>query len=106
MEILELDYPSDRPLDGISMVDALQGSNTSRSEPIGFIYRSKVSWVTDRFKLIGDTSLEHMELYDLINDRAEEENLIEEMPKLAEQLKSELRDWLLSVDRSAEGKDY
>lgn len=106
LEILELDYPSDRPLDGISILDALHGNVKHRNEPMGFIYRSKVSWVTDRFKLIGDTSMERMELYDLINDRAEEENLIEELPELAEQLKTELSDWLQSVDMSAVGQDY
>ena len=106
LEILELDYPSDRPLDGISIVDVLHGSDTNRSKPIGFIYRSKVSWVTHRYKLIGDTSLESLELYDLVHDKAEAEDLMEEFPKLADQLKSELSAWLLSVENSKQEQDY
>lgn len=106
LDILDLEYPSERPVDGISILDALRGSKKSRTKPIGFICRSNISWVTHQYKLIGKESQENFELYDLINDKSEKENIIEEFPELAEQLKKELAAWLQSVENSKQGLDY
>jgi arylsulfatase A-like enzyme len=106
LDILDMEYPSERPLDGISILDALRGSTNERTEAIGFICSPKISRVTDQYKLIGDTSLENFELYDLHNDPSEQKNIIAAYPALAEQMKMELLEWLKSVENSKRGMDY
>ena len=69
LDILELEYPDNRPVDGISILMALKGEKKKRVKPIGFICKPKISWVTDQYKLIGDYNRENFELYDLLNDR-------------------------------------
>ncbi|WP_282162547.1 sulfatase family protein [Ulvibacterium marinum] len=106
LDILDIPFPDDRALDGISVLKVLEGKADKRSNPIGFIYGSQISWVTDQYKLIGDESLENLELYDLIRDPSEKENVIQEYPKIAEQLKADLSAWLNSVENSKQGMDY
>ena len=106
LDILDMDYPDDRPLDGISMLDALTAGKKERNRAVGFIYRQRVSWVTDSYKLIGDTEMKKLELYDLINDKSEKKNIIKDYPELAETLNADLTAWLLSVEDSKKGMDY
>jgi arylsulfatase A-like enzyme len=106
LDILEIEYPDDRPIDGISILDALKGSEKERTLPIGFICRPQISWVTDQYKLIGQEKGGAFELYDLINDPSEKENIIEKHPEIAEKLKADLLIWLNSVDKSKIGMDY
>ena len=106
LDILDIKYPDDRPLDGTSILEALTDGKKERNKAIGFIYRQRVSWVTDSYKLIGDADLENPELYDLIQDRSETENIIGDYPELAGELEADLREWLHSVESSKEGRDY
>ena len=106
LDVLDMDYPDDRPLDGTSMLDALTAGSVERNKAIGFIYRNQVSWVTESHKLIGDAELKKLELYDLINDKSEKKDIIQEYPELAETLKADLTAWLFSVENSKEGMDY
>ncbi len=106
LDMLGLDYPDARPIDGISVLNSLKGNKENRTKPIGFIFNSKVSWVTHQYKLIGDENLENFELYDLLNDKSEKENIIETFPAVAKQLKADLLEWLNSVENSKNGMDY
>ncbi len=106
LEILDIDYPDNRPIDGISLMNALKGRVKERKKPIGFICKPNISWVTHQYKLIGDENGENFELYNLISDPSEDENIIENHPEVADQLKAELYDWLRSVENSKKGKDY
>jgi arylsulfatase A-like enzyme len=106
LDILDMDYPDDRPLDGTSLLSALTAGQNERNKPIGFIFRQQVSWVTDHHKLIGDAELKDFELYDLINDKSEKEDIIKVNPELAEKLTEDLTEWLHSVESSKEGMDY
>ena len=106
LEILDIDYPDNRPIDGISLIDALKGRVKERKKPIGFICKPNISWVTHQYKLIGDENGENFELYNLITDPSEEENIIGNHPLVADQLKAELYDWLQSVENSKKGMDY
>jgi len=63
----------------------------------------------NRYKLVvdGEGGTESVsELFDLRNDQAEERNLIEIEPKIAEGLQQELRSWQESVLDSLTGADY
>ena len=106
LDILDLEYPDDRILDGISILGALKGIEDERQVPMGFIYSPKISWVTQRYKLIGEENGSHFELYDLLKDPSETENIIEGYPEIAEQLKADLFSWLQSVESSGQGNDY
>jgi len=106
LDILEIEYPDDRPIDGISILGALKGGEKERTKPIGFICVPQVSWVTNQYKLIGDEKGGNFELYDLLNDPSEKENIIGKHPDIAEKLKVDLMLWLDSVDKSKKGMDY
>ncbi|MCL4121980.1 UNVERIFIED_CONTAM: hypothetical protein GTU68_056261 [Idotea baltica] len=107
-DLLDLPYPAKRPMDGVSLTSFLDKEESERDSPIGFIYNNyqKVSWVTDQYKLVSPDAMESFELYDLLKDPGELENIIETEPKIAASLRSELEVWLVSVGKSAEGLDY
>ncbi len=46
------------------------------------------------------------ELYNVIGDPSEEQNLIDTYPEIAERLYAQYKKWSLSVSRSALGADY
>jgi len=106
LDLLGIEYPSTRPLDGISILDILKGGKEKRTQPIGFICRPQISWVTHQYKLIGDDNGKNFELYDLLSDKSEEHNIIKKHPKVAEQLKADLFQWLETVENSAMAMDY
>lgn len=63
----------------------------------------------NRYKLVIDGqrgSESAIELFDLGNDPAEEKNLVETKPEIAEDLQRQLRDWQESVLNSLTGADY
>lgn len=106
LDILDIDYPDTRPIDGTSILGALVDDHKVRNKAMGFICRPNVSWVTHQYKLIADEKLEHFELYDLLHDRSETNNVIERYPRVATKLKADLSEWLLSVENSQKGLDY
>jgi len=105
LDILNLPLP-DRPIDGTSLWSALIGGQKDRKKSIGFIYGQKLSWVDDRYKLISVDHGEHFELYDLLNDKGEKKNIIQEKPEIASKMKKEFNQWMLSVNHSKKGGDY
>ena len=105
-EILNLDYPVERPIDGVSLSKLLNGESVNREKPMGFQYGGKMSWVTQEFKLISTDKGETFELYNLIDDPSEKENIIEEKQELAKRMKKELLNWIESCKKSANGADY
>lgn len=106
IDFLNIEYPDNRPVDGISLVDAVNGKQKERKQPMGFLFKDKMSWVTQQYKLISTDKGKTFELYDLINDLSEKENIIEENPELAAKMKNDLFEWIQSVKRSNEGADF
>lgn len=106
LDILNISYPDERPIDGISILDLLENCDNTRNSPIGFLFDSKISWVEDQYKLISKDNGNNFELYDILNDKAEENNIIEMNSDLAKKMKKELKEWQASVNRSKEGLDY
>ncbi len=106
VELLDLDYPKNRPVDGVSLLEVLSGNKNERSKPIGFQYGGKMSWVTQEYKLISTNKGETFELYNLLNDQEEKNNIIDANPELAETLKNNLLRWIESCKRSDNGEDY
>ncbi len=105
-EAFHLNFSKNRPVDGISLVKLLNGEMVKRTTPIGFRFGTKMSWVTQEYKLISTDKGETFELYNLIDDKAEKNNIDADKPELVKQMKSELFDWIESVEHSAHGADY
>lgn len=105
-DILKIDYPDDRPVDGESLLPLLNGTKQKREKPIGFLFGKKMSWVNNQYKLISADKGNTFELYDLINDKGEKNNIISQHPEVAEKMKKELYDWMESVENSKNGLDY
>ncbi|WP_215225637.1 sulfatase family protein [Echinicola shivajiensis] len=108
LDILDIDYPDKRPIDGESFYPLLLGKDQSRKNPIGFIYlnQHRVSWVSKQYKLVRDAPDSPMELYDMLNDPSEKENIIQQLPFVASKMETELQEWLRSVENSKKGGDY
>ncbi len=106
LDVLNLEYPDARPIDGISLMDIIQGKQQQRSQAIGFHIRQQMSWVTDQYKLISTDAGQTFELYDLLQDKAEQRNLAEQQPERVEAMKTALLGWVASCERSDEGMDY
>ena len=106
LDVLNLEYPDARPIDGISLMDIIQGKQQQRGQAIGFQFRTQMSWVTDQYKPISTDAGETFELYDLLQDRAEQRNLAEQEPERVEAMKTALLDWVASCRRSDQGLDY
>lgn len=93
----------DQPKDGMSLVPILTCKQSKRGESIGFEMgkRHRVM-MDDQYKLhrFQEKEMVRWELYDLINDRSEKENIIDKKPGIAKRLKQELKAWDLSCDES------
>ena len=106
VELLDLDYPENRPVDGVSLLEVLSGNKNERTKPIGFQFGGKMSWVTQKYKLISTDKGETFELYNLIEDKEEKTDIANLNPELVNQMKSELFAWIKSCKNSAQGSDY
>ena len=148
-ELLGIPVP-DRPLDGVSLVDLLNGEMTARPSPIAFWkYKSGKEKKGERwlpaelqkgttptvrnpgidflnFKhpvaktkdFEGDASILHnrykllrlgksvVELYDIVKDPGETQNLASSKPEVLESLSQKLLKWQRSVELSLSGADY
>jgi len=106
LELLDLTYPDDRPLDGESLVNVMFNKKEVRDRPIGFIYNQQISWVDNHYKLISKDNRKSYELYDLQSDAQEESNIIETHKEIADKMEASLAAWYLSVNNSRKGLDY
>ena len=99
--------------DGISLVEVFESEPTQRDQPLGFRASDGRMWLDNDWKLVqnvtyaeGEFIQEPFELYNVIGDPSEEQNLIGLYPDLAERMRRQLDSWSLSVSRSALGADY
>lgn len=106
LSVLDIKYPDDRPLDGINLMPHIEKSKMKRKKPMGFRYKKQTSWVTHQYKLITKDEGKTYELYDLINDEVESENIITTNQNVASKMKTELSAWLKSVENSGNQLDY
>ncbi|MET2986392.1 sulfatase-like hydrolase/transferase [Aureibaculum conchae] len=108
LDVLNINYPYNRPIDGESILPLLKNRKSERKNPIGFIYRNneKVSWVTNQYKIISNDNGKNFEMYDLLVDKSETKNIAAKDSDTFSQLKKELEQWLVSVKNSKNGADY
>jgi hypothetical protein len=63
-------------------------------------------WIDNRFKLVVEKKGRKLELYDLIEDRAESKDIAPIHPEVVQRMKKELEAWQHSVENSLTGADY
>ena len=112
-DILGIEPPTDRAIDGISILPLIQNTVQHRGKPIAFAYRIlnrfesffQAALNGDHFKLIahyqGKKPVQY-NIYDIVNDPWEEVDLVEQEAEIVETMSRELDSWVQSVERSAE----
>jgi arylsulfatase A-like enzyme len=68
LELIGLDFPADRPLDGISLLPVLDGRAKTRGAPLAFQSELQLAWIDGRFKLHTADKGRTFALYDLLDD--------------------------------------
>ena len=82
-----------------------KGKSSERSGFIGFQIPKQQSIVDQQYKLITNDQ-KTFELYDLIEDPYEKNDLAAKNPQRVEQMKVSLFEWLESCKKSNNGADY
>ena len=115
IEVAGLDPDSiNKVHDGISLAPVFKSEPARRDQPLGFRASGGRMWLDNDWKLVqnvtykrgGESIQEAFELYNIIGDPKEEQNLIGLYPEIAERMYRELAAWSVSVSRSALGADY
>jgi arylsulfatase A-like enzyme len=106
-----LNLPQDvftKPIDGNSIEHLFRKNyKKSRKSPIPFKYRNEGALIDNDYKLV----VENIEkkvyaMYNLKIDRTESVDILAKNPVKAKEMISYYEKWLLSVNRSVNGKDY
>ena len=107
-ELAGAELPKDYKSDGLSQVQALLGKDkeTTRTKPLFWKMPNKVPaskvggfhWVTyavmhEDFKLLANHDLQYFELYDIVNDPMEKNDLKESKTEVAQKLLKQIKNW-------------
>ena len=94
--------------DGISLFKVFSEEPTHRNQPIGFRANGGWAWLDNDWKIVRnyDRTESSFELYNIIGDPGEQNDLAEQYPDVAIHLYRQYQAWSLSVTRSALGADY
>ena len=109
-----------RPIDGIDILEFINGEKKQRNSPIGFYFRPQKqrALIDDRYKLVNNYGGDRpksdnsellsaeFELYDIIDDQYETNNIIEEHSEIAESMKTKLQEFIDSCENSFKRRDY
>ena len=108
LEIAGVPLPTDRTIDGVSMLPAFAGKPVERKVPL--FWRTHVSSPDDRvalrigdWKLDGDETLTKFQLYEIQKDWKEKNDLAKSMPEKTEEMKKTL--FKVWKDIETEGPD-
>ena len=95
LDVCDVALPTDRVIDGVSMVPAFAGKPVQRSVPM--FWRTHVSGPDDRvavrigdWKIVGDETLTEFQLFDVQKDPQEANDLAQTMPEKTEEMKKSL----------------
>ena len=99
--------PDERPIDGVSLLPLLRGRDYTRSSAIPFWHRNKLALHDGSYKLLMPPDQpDKAELYNLVDDRAEEVDIIADHPEMAAEMRARLEAFTASARNSDEGRDY
>ena len=107
-DIVDIPLPSDRTIDGASILPAFEGKPIQRKVPMYWRYHGAPKWqIAVRkgdWKILASKDLNQFEFYNLKNDRNETNNLIEIEPERFEATKQTLIK--LNAEIEEEGPDW
>jgi len=106
VDMLDLELPDRRPLDGISLLPLFNGKMTEREKPIFFRSKKMLTHVAQRYKLVTLNDGKTWELYDLIDDPVEANDISAQHPDRVKMMSKQLEAWRESCKQSDRGKDY
>ena len=106
LDALKVDYAGERPLDGISLLPVLAGTQTERSQPIGFESQTQLAWTAQQYKLYSKNGGKTWKLYDLLKDPSEKKDIASAHPEKVAEMAKQLAAWRESCSRSDQGGDY
>ncbi len=118
LDVLGIEVPGARPLDGISLDHVLEGTQQERTVPIPFQTRQQQALSGSRFKLVrnlgnkrprhdnGAVPFATWELYDLTEDPGETVNVLPEHGPEAARMRAVLEEFVTSCAASRDGGDY
>ena len=107
LDILGEDLSSqENKLDGISLFPLIKGETDQRSQPIFFESGNQLALVSDQYKLYSKDNGDNFELFDLLQDPTEVQDLSNENPELVNELSGLLFTWQKSCSNSLSGGDY
>lgn len=95
LDIVDIPLPTDRTIDGVSMLPALEGKSVTRNVPL--FWRTHVSQVNDRsalrigdWKIVSNDEMTKFMLFEIQKDWKEQNDLAAKMPEKTEEMKKEL----------------
>ncbi|HAD21816.1 MAG TPA: N-acetylgalactosamine-6-sulfatase [Opitutae bacterium] len=95
LEIVKISLPSDRTIDGVSMLPAFAGEPVTRTVPL--FWRTHVSGADNRsalrigdWKIVCNDTMDQFMLFEIQKDWKEEDDLATKMPEKLEEMKKEL----------------
>lgn len=103
--MIGIDIPEDRPFDGINLINAVSKNKKVRKGYIGFQSQTQKSLVSQQYKLI-TVDGEKYELYDLLKNPKETNDISASHPKVVVDMKQQLEYWIESCKNSDKGNDY
>ncbi|WP_044254932.1 sulfatase [Rhodopirellula sp. SWK7] len=93
LDIVDIPLPTDRTIDGVSMLPAFAGQPVQRSVPL--FWRTHVSSGDNRvamrigdWKIVGNDTLTEFQLYEIQKDWKEENDLATKMPEKTDEMKN------------------
>ena len=95
-----------QPIDGISLLPLIEGKMAERPRPIGFESAGQVALIDNRYKIYGKGKSPKYELYDLLKDPSEKQDLAAKEPETVEKMAATLDSWRKSCKDSLAGRDY
>lgn len=106
MDILDIEAPDDRDMDGISLLPLIEGRMTTRPAPLGFHITGQAAWHEGNLKAYRSKRNAKWKLFDLAKDPREKNDLATAKPKRLATMVEAWTEWKASVDASDQGGDY
>ena len=103
LDYLKISFPDERIVDGVSLKPALSGVAMKRITGIGFESGHQIAYTEGDYKLYSGQNPGvdlDFELYDLINDPSESQDISDEHPHIVTGMKENLNRWRQSVATS------
>ncbi|MFR9522379.1 MAG: sulfatase-like hydrolase/transferase [Rikenellaceae bacterium] len=106
LDIIDVELSAEREIDGQSILPIIldNASNNKRSKPMVFTFSNQGAVIGDRYKLYFQAG--EYSLYDIVEDRAEENNIADKMPQIVDDYKVILRNHIDNCHQSFSGEEY